>query len=864
MSWLDGLRDRLRWLTRSEEAEEQLDYELRFHLEMETERLVAAGQSPEEAARRAAWSLGHVGQAKEAVRDERGIGWIEEASRDLSYAARGFRRRPGFTCAVLATVALGIGANTAVFSVVEAVAFRPLAYQDPSRLVAVWADRFVSQAERQAFVEQSRTLAAIAGYAPWTMALTAVDEPTQVRAARTSANLFETLGVGAALGRTFRPEEDQPGVHPVAVIGHGMWVTRFGGDTAVLGRPLVLDGTSYTIVGVMPPTFEVLGGGAQVWVPLPEDPTAWYHRSGVSLLIGRLSAGTTLEAARADLTRVLSLARASLGMPDTYGQDATLVDLREYLTGRYRTLLLVLLGAVTAILLLAAANLANLLLARATSRRPEMAMRLALGARRARLVRQLMTEGAALSVLGAGLGLLLAVTLLGVFRSIAPDDTPRIAEVGLNAAVLGVGALLTLVMALVFGLAQAAGSIGRGTTESRPGPADTTRVTTRVGGLLVLAETALAVTLVVGAGLMIRTLDRLANVDPGFVHRQVLTLRVQPVYPEPARTDAFYQTLFERIRAVPGVASVGAIQHLPMSGIGWGASIDIEGQVVPAGQPRHRVGFRLIAGEYLTATGIPLRAGRAFDSRDRRGGPPVALVNQAMERRFWPGESAVGKRLRQGDDSSWVTVVGVTGDVRHDALTRAPEPELYRPATQSGMPALMLAVRTNVPPMTVARPVQAAVWEVDPTVPVAEVAPYDVLVRDSVGDRRLLTLVLGVFAIVAVVVGAIGVFGVTSFAVSRRTREIGIRMALGASRGTVRASVFGRSMAMVGGGILAGTAAALMLTRYLRDFLYEVGTTDPATFAGVAVLLVVVAAIAVAGPALRATRVDPATILKAE
>ncbi len=863
MSWLDGLRDRWRWLTRSRQAEAQLDAELRFHLDLEAERLVAAGMSPDEAARRAARSLGDLGRTKEAVRDQRGISWIEDLGRDLGYAARGLRARPGFTAAVLATLALGIGANTAVFSVVEGIALRPLAYDDPGRLVAVWADRFVSQAETKAFRERSRTLVSIAAYAPWTMGLTEVDEPTQIAGARTSANLFQTLGVRAALGRTFRPDEDDPGAAPVAVLGHTLWRSRFGGDTSALGRPIVLDGVEHRIVGVMPPTFEVLGGDAAVWVPLPEDPSAWYYRSGVSLLIGRMASTVSLEAARADLARVIRLVRVPLGMPDTYGQDATLVDLRQYLTGDYRVLLLVLLGAVAGILLLAGANLANLLLSRATSRRAEMAMRLALGARRSRLVRQLLTEGLALSAVGAGLGLMLAMVLLAVFTSIAPAGTPRIAEVSINRVVLLVCAGLTLAMALVLGLSQAIGGIAsRAAPGMRPGGGGDTRVTARAGGLLIVAETALAVTLIIGAGLMIRTLGRLAAVNPGFEYHQVLTLRIQPVYRDPGRVDGFYRDVFQRIEAIPGVLAVGGIQHLPLSGTGWGANIDIEGQPVPAGQERPRVGFRLISGNYLEAVGIPVLSGRGLDLRDGRDAPRVGLVNRAMAQRFWPGDDAVGRRLRQGNDTAWVTIVGVVGDVRHDALTARAEPELYRPAPQSGMPALMLAVRTSLPPAALARTVQSAVWAVDPGVPVAEVAPFDALLRASEGDRRLLTLVLAVFASVALGVGAIGVFGVTSFAVSRQTREIGIRMALGATGGLVRRAVFRRGLSLVGSGILLGVATALGLTRFLRDFLFEVGTTDPATFAGVVALLGAVAASAIAGPAFRATRVDPVRVLR--
>ena len=862
MSWLDGLRDRLHWLLRSHDAEERLDSELRFHLEMETERLIASGLSPEIAAREAARSLGNVTGTKETVRDERGISWLEDLGRDLGYAARGLRRRPGFTFAVLATLALGIGANTAVFSVVEGVALRPLAFDDPARLVGVWPDRSMSQLERKAILEQTKTLGQIAGYATWNMAFTGVQEPTQLRAARTSANLFDLLGVHAAIGRTYKTGDDATGAEPTAVLSHALWRERFHGDSAVLGKPIELDGVRYTIIGVMPETFEVARTSTQVWVPLPDNPDAWFYRAGISLLIGRLNPGVTLEAAQADFTRTVGVVRQQLGYSDSYTEGAALQDFREYVLGDYRLLLYVLLGAVTGILLLAGANLANLLLARADSRRPELAMRLALGARRFRLVRQLLTEGIALSLIGTGLGLLLAIALLGVFRAIAPADTPRIGQVGIHPVVLLVCGGSSVVMALVFGLAQAIGGIPRVDT-MRPGLSGGTRVTARAGGFLVVLETALAVTLIIGAGLMIRTIGRVALVNPGFDHHDVLTLRVQPVA-DKEKVDAFYRAALERIAALPGVVTVGAVQHLPMSGIRWDIGVEAEGHPTPPGKARPNVGFRLIAGDYLGAVGIPLRSGRAFDARDVRGGMPVALISETMAKKLWPGETAVGRRFRAGRDTSWVTVVGIVGDVRHRSLTEVPEAEMYQPTTQSSMPALMLAVKTSVPPVTLVKSVQSTVWAVDPSVPVARVTPYDDILRESVGDKRLLTLVLGVFALVALVVGAIGVFGVVSFAVSRRTREIGIRMALGATRGTVRGAVFGRGMILVGGGIVLGVGAALGLTRFLRNFLFEVGTTDPVTFASVAALLAAVAASAIAGPAIRATRVDPVRVLREE
>ncbi len=867
MSWSDGMGERLRWLLRGRRAESDLAEELRFHIEMQTEQNVATGMSRGEARRAAEQEFGSVAGTKEDVRAERGIGFVEDTLRDLAYAFRGLRNRPGFTLAAVGTLALGVGANTAVFSVVNGIMLRPLSYDRPNELVAVWPNRFGSFRERNFLREHSTTLGKVASYAPWDVALTDVSQPTQLKAARTSANVFQTLGVDAAIGRTFAGEDDAPGASPVVVLSHRLWASSFGGDSSVVGGSIRIDGELHTVLGVMPKGFEGIRSGTQVWIPLPDDLDAWYYAGHVSLLFARLAPGATVAEADLEFTQLVARMRDAFALDDGYGDGASISGLKESIVGGFRVLLYVLLGAVGLILLVAGANLANLLLARARSRTREMSMRTALGATRARLVRQLIVESAVLSVLGALAGFALAYGGVNLLTSTLPAGTPRLASVVVDRSVLLACLGFAALVGLGFSLTPAMALARSGGPTATLGLGSSGRVTSRrrSARILVASQLAFAVMLVVGAGLMIRTVWHLSKVDPGFDYQNVLTMRVHPAgerYRDPEAMHEFYRESAERIRAVPGVESVGAIQHLPLSGTAWQNDVEIEGFVSDPGAPPPRVGYRIASPGYFRAMRIPVLEGRTFATEDDLSREDVLVVNEAFVDEYWPGQSAIGRSVRRLSDSTSGTVIGVVGNVQHRSLVSDPVPELYFAHRQMVMSAMMVAVRTTTNPVTVARAVQASIWGLDANVPISRVVPMEVLVHDSVGNRRLLATLLLVFAGVALALGGVGVYGVTTFEVNRRTNEIGIRMALGASRGDVRLGVFRDAMTVVIVGILVGLAGAAALSRFLDNFVFGVATDDLGTFVTVSMVMALVAAGAIYLPARRATLIDPVQALR--
>ncbi|MEJ2238043.1 MAG: ABC transporter permease [Gemmatimonadales bacterium] len=800
----------------------------------------------------------------------RGAGeFIMSIVRDLRFGARSLLRRPLFAFAAILTLGLGIGANTAVVSAVHGVMWRPLAYESPEELVVLWPDRSFSTREAVFLREHTRMLEGVATVAGWSVALTDVPEPTQLRGARTSANVFTLLGVAPALGRTFVDEDVAVGARPVVMLSHTTWASRFGSDETLVGRSLMIDGQAHEVVGVMPPSFEIFDPTTEVWIPLVEDPTRWEYTGNVSLAFGRLAPGVTLGAAQGEFAQLIDQMREALEYPDDFGPGATLAGFKESLVGRYRVMFLVLLGAVGFILLIAASNLSNLLLTKAVDRRQEMAMRTALGATRARLLQVVLTESALLSVAGALVGLALAFGGVALLKQLVPAATPRAAAIAVDGSVLlaclvfavGAGLLFSIAPAAIMTQLNLQRDVG-GTRGSTAGG----RGNNRLRQALVVIQVALAVVLVVGAGVMIRSISELASVRPGFEYDHVLTLRLFPVgpsYDTPVEYHRFYVDLIERVEAIPGVQSAGAVQHLPLSGAGWGTPVEIEGQPVPEGQSMPISGWRIVSGHYFQSMGIRLLEGRVFGDQDDESSELVTIVNETFARRFWPGESAIGHRLKHGRDSAtWVTVVGVVEDVSHFSLGQEPALELYRPHAQSTMPALMLAVRTTGDPATLARRITSEVWSVDPNVPISNVTPLADVVAASYSNSRLLMTLLTIFAAVALSLGAIGVYGVTSFAVSRRTNEIGVRMALGASDGRVRMEVLRMGVFNALGGTVLGLAGAWALSRFLEGLVFEVSATDPATFAAVAMVIVVVAAAASYLPARRATKIDPAEALR--
>ncbi len=797
---------------------------------------------------------------------------ITDLAYDMRFAVRSLARRPGFTAVALVTLALGIGANTAVFSVVNALLLRPLDYASPERLVAVWPDRFMSYHDVLYVREHAQSFQSFAGLVPgWDMTLTGSGEPAKLEGARPTEGLFTTLGVTPDLGRTFRPEELVPGGDDVVILSHGIWRTRFGGDSTIIGRRLILDGAPHTVIGVMPAGFEIRQPDTDVWKPLAVDPEEWYHRGGGILALARLREGISLDQARLEFQALTRQMREEFAYPDDYDRSADVIPLHEQVVGNLRPALMVLLGAVGFILLIAGANLGNLLLARAGGREREMGVRAALGAGRGRLVRQLLTESAALSLGGGALGLGLALWGVRVLSLLLPAATPRATTIAVDFRTLAVCAALALGTGILFGLAPAlsatradlAGSLrgARGTGGTRGISGSRTR------SALVVSEVAIALVLLIGAGLMIQTLWRLQRVEPGFRTENVLTLSIQPTGSEfrsAPRLLAFYDRLFERIEALPGVSSAGAIQHLPLSGGGgWGQDIDVEGRPLARGETPTRVAWRVVGGDYFQAMAIPLLAGRGFEATDQLEATPALIVNELMAEQIWPGESALGKRIRavNATGGEWATVVGVVGNARHSGLDSDPDPELYRPITQYPHRGMTLAVHTASNPLGLARSVSEAVWSINADVPITDVRSLEQVVSASIAGPRMIMSLLATFAAVGLALGAVGIYGVIAYGVSQRRREIGIRIALGAETHYVIGMVLGQGMRYAALGVAIGLAGALLLGRALQGLVFEVSTSDPATLATLSIFLLAVAALASYVPARRAASVDPMTAL---
>jgi len=794
---------------------------------------------------------------------------IDALLQDVRYALRAWSRAPGFALAALSTLALGIGANTAVFSVVEGVLLKPLPYHEPDRLVAVWAGRFMSYQDVDYLDASTQSVAEVAGISPgWGTTLTNAGEPAQLTASKVTGNLFATLGVRPVLGRAIGPGDAAPGADGVAVLSHRLWRGHFGSDPDVVGRTFTLDGDTFAIVGVMPPGFETVSDGTDLWLPLARDPSEWYYSSTIMMAVGRLAPGATPASAAREVPALARGLKETFSYPDDFGAGATIVGLRDAIVGPVRTTLAVLAGATGFILLIACANVANLLLTRASGRTREVAVRAALGAGRRRLVRQMVTEGLALATAGGAAGLALATMAVPALASLLPADMPRVEGIDMDPVVIAVTALTALAAGAAFGAAPALVAaqadlhgLLRGVTTT-----GASRATGRLRAALVVAETALALVLVLGSGLMLRTLWALTRVDLGVRTGEVLTLRVQPTgprYQEDAQVLAFYDLLFERLRAMPGVRSVGAVQHLPLTSFSWTTGVQVEGRPLPAGVEPPRVGWRIATRDYAATLGIPIVAGRGFRVEDRNS-ERVVLINETMARELWPGASPLGRRINGGNATrkQWATVVGIVGDVRHDAVEQAPRPELWVPHDQYAQTGMALAVRATGDLLSLVRPVREAVWAIDPNVPVSEVRTLDEIVSRALSRPRLLLVLFLSLAAVGVTMGLVGVYGVVAHGVASRTREIGLRIALGASPRGVVATVVGRGLASAAAGVAIGAACAMALSRSMETLVYGVSPTDPATFTALSALVFAAAAVASYVPARRAARIDPAVSLK--
>jgi predicted permease len=790
---------------------------------------------------------------------------------DLRFGLRLLLRQPAFTLLVVLTLALGIGANTAIFSVVNGVLLRPLPFPAPERLVRVWGhhaeigNETASLPDYRDWREGAPAFEHLEACAATYFNLTGHGEPERLLAARTTAGFFQALRVPAALGRTFETGEDRQGNNRVVVLSHGFWKRHLGASPEVLGRTLTLDGLPYTIIGVAPEHFRFLWN-AELWAPLATD-AEMGRRSDFLTVIGRLVPGATVERAQAELTSVAS--RLEQQYPDTNTRwTAKVVPLHEELVGEARPALLIFMGAVGLVLLIACANVANLMLARSSRRQRELAVRAALGASRGRLIRQMLTESVLMALLGGTLGLLLAVWGIDGLRTAQLSLLPGHSEIGIDGWVLGFTLGLSLVTGVLFGLAPALSLPGRdldGTLRAGAKGLAGGMGLNQLRGWLVLGEVALALVLLVGAALLLRSFDRLQRVDAGFNPEGVLTVRVmlpQTKYPEDPQLATFYQQLEERVAAVPGVESSGMTSAVPLGGApAW--SFIIEGQSPDANAVQDAETFTVSPG-YFQAMAIPLRSGRLFESQDRPNTPRVALVSQSLARRYWPERDPLGARISVDDGTTWFTVVGVVGDVRAGAIQKDPHPQLYFPSTQLPRRMMFLTIRTAGEPMSLVGSLRREVTALDPDLPVSDVLTMEQRFGRAVAKPRVNVLLLGGFAVVALLLAGIGIYGVISQMVAQRTREIGIRMALGAKPGDVLRLMIRQGMTPALVGIALGLVAAFAGSSLLASLLYGVSAKDPLSFLIVPVFLTGVALFAAWLPARRATRVDPTEALRQE
>ena len=799
---------------------------------------------------------------------------------DLRYGCRQLAKSPGFTLLALLTLALGIGATTAVFSVINPVLLRPLPYPHPDRIVTLWErgdDGRESNTGYATFLDVRQlatTFDGIAVLSSWQPTLQGGAEAERLDGQRVTREFFTVLGVRPALGRDFAAAENIRGQHHVVILSHGLWQRRFGSDSSMVGRPISLNGIEYTVVGVMPKTFEsLLSPTAQLWAPLAyETSLPWACRSCRHLrMIGRLKADGDLAQAKRELD--LISARLVGEHPRDYpAVGIFVVPLQTRLTRDVQPALLAVLGAVGFVLLIACANVSSLLLGRAMQREGEFAIRGALGAARQRVVRQLLTESVLLGLLGGLGGVVLAWWGVKGLVALGPASLPRLQAIGIDLGVLGFTAALSLASGLLFGLIPAFATARPDLfTALRPGGRHTGQKRRRAArAILVMGEVALALMLLIGAGLLLRSLQRLLAVDPGFEPRRLLTMEVQTTGPRYENEDvvrAFFVRALDAIRAIPGVEQAGWTSQLPLGGNFDRYGVLIEGKILPNPANAPSADRYAVSPGYLEAMRIPLKRGRTITLDDARGRPGIVLINETFAKQDWPGGDALGARIQLGGpDAPWRTVVGIVGDVRHVSLDERQAPQVYLPEVQwlGADGAMVLAARTRGDPTAMALAVREAIRSVDRELPILHLATMEAVVANTADQRRFAFVLFEGFALVALLLAAAGIYGVLAGNVTARTREIGIRSALGASRGGLLKLVIRQGLALTVAGMTAGIVGALLLTRFLRGLLFGVGAQDPLTFLSVVAVLAVVALAACLAPALRATRVSPLEALRSE
>jgi predicted permease len=811
---------------------------------------------------------------------------VERIWQDVRFGLRTLVKTPGFTFVAIAALALGIGANSAIFSVVNAILLRPLAYNKPEQLVlinhfyrTINLNASVSAFGYKHYVDNAKSFSSIAALTGWAVNLTGEGEPERLAGRVVSPNFFSTLRVQPSQGRVFADGEDQEGRNRVVVLSHSFWQRRFGGDSSVLNRTITLNGLNYTVIGILPAYFQFgreMGQTADLWSPLTFTQNQLSSNSLTNeflFVIARLKDGITMDQAQAELDTIAANLRSQY-MPNADSSLWTLrvSSLRETVVGDIRESLLVLLAAVALVLLIACANVANLLLARGTSRQKEIAIRTAIGAGRGRIIRQLLTESVLLSLAGGLIGLGLGWLLVKLLVGIIEDRLPRAHEISLDPSVFAFAALISVFTGLLFGLLPAL-HLSRADlhgTLKEGGRASTGGARKGVRSALVVLEMALALVVLVGAGLLIKSFGRVQNINPGFRADHLITMQLslpEQGYREPAQRVAFFQQLLERIRALPGVEAVGSTSILPLSGSNSSGSFQIEGRVIPQGQSSPHGDRWSATTDYFKTMGIRLVKGRFFEERDSAEAPGVALIDETMAAKYWPNEDPVGKRITfEGGPQNprWREIVGIVGHVKHANLEGESRVQYYIPYYQRPQSSMYLVARSTGDPTTIAGSIRGAVATSDPNLPVFRVRTLEQYVSDSMAQRRFAMYLFGVFAIIALILAAVGLYGVMAYSVTQRTHEIGVRMALGARRADVMKLVVGNGMLLAGAGVVVGIGAAFGLTRLMATLLFNVKATDLSVFALIAVGLTGVAVAASYLPARRATKVDPMIALRYE
>ena len=807
---------------------------------------------------------------------------METFIQDIRFGIRMLAKKPMFSIIAVITLALGIGANTAIFSVVNGVLLRPLPFKEPDRLMMIRETKLpqfpefsVAPGNFLDWKKQNTVFERLVAYKGSSLNLIGTGDPERLRALNVTEGFFAMLGAQPQLGRDFLAEEDQVGHNNVVILSYGLWQRRFSGDPKILNQTITLNRQAYTVIGVMPATFHFGSGENELdlWTPMAFTEEQAQNHGGHNLVaIGQLKPGVTVDQARAEMSAIAG--RLAAQYPVDIGWDVKIMPLLEFSVRSIKPALLVLLVAVVFVLLIACANVANLLLARAAGRQKEIATRTSLGASRWRIVRQLLTESLLLSLLGGALGLALAKWGMDLLLTLAPRDLPRLNNVSLDGRALAFTATITLLTGVIFGLVPALQSskpnlnetmkdAGRGSTEGGRRQ--------RIRSTLVVLEVATALVLLVGAGLMIKSFWQLQKVDPGFNPDNALTVQVslpKTKYPEESQQVAFFQQLIERVATLPGVQSAGAGHVVPLSGNDFVLAFEIDGR--PPLQPgvTQSTNYYSVSADYFKAMGIPLRRGRVFTERDIKDSPRVAVINETMAKKIFPDEDPIGKRItfdnRQKENPEWFEIVGIVGDVKQYGLDQVTTMQTYEPYIQQTFPYMTLVVRTTGDPTNLNAAIRSEVLKLDKEQPTTNFKTLNEFFSISIAQQRFSVVLLGVFAVVALVLSAVGIYGVLSYAVTQRTHEIGIRVALGARRRDVLRLVVGQGMLLTVIGVAGGLGAAFALTRLMASLLFGVTATDAVTFASVASLLLAVALLACYIPARRATKVDPLVALRYE